>query len=255
MPPTNFEGYGYDGDYSGQTISGSDGLARIQRYADGLGTGKTVYLKRVKQGDPISSGSGLRAENSWYGQQRLQHGVDYWWAFAIRPIAGEWHGNESSTSDQIIFQIHQYDPNAGPGPTFSLMTKGSGNALTAARVYGAAGTGTQEYPMYTGPTNSRPADNVWTRFIVHLRFSPDVSGAPVIQVWKNEVSIIDVSGSNALIGQVGDSYYSKIGHYKWRSSSSDFGSSSTRAAYYSDLFFAQGTNLYDAAAASVAAFK
>jgi hypothetical protein len=249
LSPVNIESYGNDTDYNGQVITGSDGLARFQRLDDVLTTGQRGYLRRIVMGDPISSGSGLRCENSFSGAQTLQNGVDYWWAFALQPLAGEWHGDEPGTSNQILFQVHQYVGAGADGPSFSIATQGDGNRLVIDRIYG-----TTDDRLYTGPTNSRPADGVWTRFMIHLRFSPDGSQAPVIQIWQDETAIVDASGSSALIGADGETYYTKIGFYKWRYTAGDFGANTTRAAYYSDLFFSQGSATVDNAKASLVAF-
>jgi hypothetical protein len=245
------EAYGHDEAYTGQNIVGADTLNRHLYVSNILGTGKNGTVRRIKQGDPISSGSGLRAENSW-DAQALVHGVDYWWA--IQPMAGEWNGNEPSTSNMIIWQIHQKDPAALPGPTFEIGVNGAGN-LTVSRVYGPSPIGTEEYPITALGTVAGPATGVWTRFVVHLRFGPTTADAPVIQVWKNETLVLNLSGTAALVGQVADqNNYSRIGFYKWNYSVGDFGANQTRAAFYSELYFEQGVSLLAKANAATAPF-
>lgn len=245
LQPVGWEGNGVDG-YTGKSVFGSDGIARLLVNADG------TYTQRIKLGDPEMYG-GNRAEFGWSGSQNMVHGVDYWWSFAFRPKPGEYHGNEPGTSDQVFFQIHQSSSTACCGPTFALMTSGNGNALAASRVYGASPKGSEEYPMFKGATNSRPADGAWSRFVVHIKFGPT---AGVIQVWQNGALIIDRSGSAGAIGQSGESsYYTKIGFYKWNEDAAGYGLVKSRAADYSPLFFGQGADLKASADASTAGYK
>lgn len=258
----NLLAYGSDVTYTSQTITGGDGVVRFQPISNILGTGQSGTLHRIKFGDPVTSGSGMRAElGGASANSSIVAGGEYWWAFAMYVLPNEWHNNEASTSDQVIMQIHQVNPVATPGPTFGFLTQGTNNRIAFSRVYGtvAAGTavnGTEVYPAFTGAANSRPPDGVWTRFILHIKMGYDTSFAPVIQLWRNEVLICDLSGSSALIGTQNETFYFRHGFYKWNYGSSGlWGANTSRAAYYSGLYFQQGAGLYANAAVAIAAFQ
>jgi hypothetical protein len=249
LPPTNFEGNGYDGGYSGQTITGSDGLVRIQKFENFEGTGATAYLHRIKAGD-AQNWSGHRSEFSWYGNSTsaMQLGVDYWFAFAVRPISGEWPGATNDSADiEIIFQVHGLSPADLP-PSFAIARYGINNSLRI-----SANTSSSTKVTDLGKDSNIPA-GVWTRFIVHQRPGNSVDHAPVVQVWRNGSLVYNVSGAAAYnSGPDFGTDYPKIGFYKWNET--NYGPANTRATHYSPLFFGKGANLYEQAAAALATIK
>lgn len=254
LVPPNVESYGIDADYVGQTITGDDGVVRTERLVDFEGTSSVVYLRRTVLGDPELFG-GHRAEFSWYrAAPFMRPGEDHWFAFALRPL--EWHDDDDDGADrQIFFQIHQINDadDTADGPTFEMSTNGLDNSLEMGKVTGTTSVEVGS-SIYSGGQDSRPPTGEWTRFIVHLRLGYDASFAPVIQVWRNETSIYDVSGDAALIGAPNaEPDYPKIGIYKWREL--DYDTPDRRSGYWSELHHGEGADLYDRAVAALAAFR
>jgi hypothetical protein len=254
LTPSNWEGNGGSFAYSGQTILGTDGVVRVQRIDNFQSTGKRVYLHRVASVDATYF-SGQRSEFSWYTPlfgAPLQLGVDYWFAFAIRPLAGEWSVEDGITwQDQTgLWQIHGYHDNIN-GPTAIIH-----HDVTASgpmRLFTGHGEG--GYSFTNENLGAIMPEGSWTKFIVHARFGPTTGYAPIRQVWRNGTLTINVSGSSALWGAVDDlGFYPKIGFY--RSSGTIYGPNgapiNSRAAYYSELYYGAGVSLYSEAEASLA---
>jgi hypothetical protein len=256
---TYAEASGWDVAYTGQTITGSisganagDGIARVQRYASGTlpitsPPAKVTYLHRTKSGDALIY-SAHRSEFSWYGDNMIDLAEDVWWAFAIYPISGEWPGDTNGANDQqIFFQVHAYNP-GDYSPSVALSRHGNDNSLRVGRCT----TGTSVTETNLGQDSAPPAGS-WTRYIIHQRMGDTLAQAPVIQVWRNETLIVDLSGSSAYNGSTAfGQNYPKCGIYFWNYTS--YGATTTRAFYQSDIFMGRGASLYSQAAAAVAAF-
>jgi len=238
LAATNWEGNGYDGSYSGQTITGSDGLARVQTLSDGS------YLMRTVNGD-VKTWSSNRSEFSWSGQQNLQKGVDYWYAFAFKPM--EWEP-DSGGGRQIFWQLQQV-PDSGAsgctGPTLEFQAAGDAFVINKNTSTGGAFT----CETVSSAANTVPAVGKWTKFVVHFRPGYLASQNPILEVWRDGVKIITHTAINSSPNSKGE--YSKMGVYKWDNT---WGSTNSRAANYSPLYFGQGADLKANADAAVAAF-
>lgn len=231
-----WEGNGLDVNYSGQTINGSDGDARV---STDMATG--ISTNRVKQGD-TKIYSGMRSEFGWYGRMAMVPGNDYWFAFAFKPIA--WAGGR-----QIFWQIHQMTGiapgNSCNGPSLELQL--ANGALQINSVSGTATVWTCNSLLNSAV--AAPAIGAWSRFVVHYRPGYLSSHAPVTQVWKDGVLVLDRKDMNT---QPNANDYPKMGIYKWDDTWSGV---TQRAAQYSPLFFGVGADLKANADAAVAGFK
>jgi len=229
LVPTNWEGNGYDGSYSGQTITGSDGLARVQALSAG-------YLMRTVNGD-TKVWSSNRSEFSWSGQQNLQKGVDYWYAFAVEPVEYD------PTGRQIFFQLQMANNIGGcGGPTLEFQM--ANGVVVVNKNVGV-----------TTLTCSTVASNLgavtvgqWSKWVVHVRPGYDASQNPLLEVWRDGVKVLthtDITSSP------NSNDYAKVGIYKWDNT---WGSVNSRATNYSPLYFGQGVDLKANADASIAAY-
>jgi len=264
------EAAGADMAYTGQTLIGTydtngnqltnDSVIRFQPYGSVLNTGMPGALRRIKYGDPPSSGSGNRCENSW-DTITSTTGDEIYDAFAINPNVNEFFNTAvSGTSDMLFYQIHQETGPYTPGPTFAIGVSGATGKLFITKVSGGqAGTETN----IDNGTTFAPTPGVWTRFIVNVIFNPSGTGTARIRVWMNDVLIVNLSGSAAAIGQTTSGgaaihYYSRLGFYKWTySATSNWGPNSsyyTRAAYFSWLYGEKNTGSLAKAQALLAAF-
>ena len=98
------------------------------------------------------------------------------------------------------------------------------------------------------------------RFIIHYRSGVTSSQSPTLEVWQAvgtgaAYTKLTDAAPGSLFGDPAQNStrdWAKVGIYKWTSGS--YGSTSKRGLYSSGLFFSQGTNLYDQAAAALAAY-
>jgi len=229
LAPMNWEGNGYDGSWSGQTMTGSDGLARVQALSDG-------YLMRTVNGD-TKVWSSNRSEFSWSGQQNLQKGVDYWYAFAVKPVEYD------PTGRQIFFQLQMANNIGGcGGPTLEFQM--ANGVVVVNKNVGA-----------TTLTCSNVASNLgavtvgqWSKWVVHVRPGYQADQNPLLEVWRDGVKVLthaDITSSP------NSNDYAKIGIYKWDNT---WGSVNSRAMNYSPVYFGQGVDLKANADASIAAY-
>jgi len=187
---------------------------------------------------------------------QLQHGVDYWMAFAIKLDADWTAANSAGSGDQqSLMQVHQQTSE-------TTLTNGGPFGI---KWRGIAG---QEIQIFTlGPNNSPvtrmyapSTPNVWMRFVIHYRSGVTSAQAPVLEVWQATgtgaaYTKLSDTAPGSLFGDPAQSStrdWAKVGIYKWTSTS--YGKTTKRGMYSSGLFFARGTNLYDQAAAAVSAF-
>ena len=216
--------------------------------------GKPVLRHEVRSGDPVRNG-GNRAELS-YDSMQIQHGVDYWMAFAVK-LDSDWTAANSGGSgdQQSIMQVHQQNSettltNGGP---FGIKWRG-----VAGKEIEVFSLGPNNSPVTRFTAPSTP--NTWMRFIIHYRSGVTSSQSPTLEVWQ---AVGTGAAYTKLTDQAPDSPFgdpaqsstrdwAKIGIYKWTPST--YGSTSKRGMYSSGLFFAQGTNLYDQAAAALSGF-
>jgi hypothetical protein len=256
LVPSNWEGNGTSNSYSGQTITGTDGAIRVQQIDNFQGTGERVYLHRVASVDAFYFG-GQRSEFSWYTPMfgsPMQLGVDYWFAFAIRPLAGEWSVEDGITwQDQNgIWQIHGYHDNVN-GPTAIIRHDVSASPPLLLHT----GHGEGGYAFSADGVGAALPEGVWTKYIIHARLGPTSSYSPVRSVWRDGVQILNLTGAAAIWGAVDDvGFYPKIGFY--RSTGTIYGPSgsprNSRAAYYSELFMGTGADLLASATAALAGY-
>jgi hypothetical protein len=226
----------------------------VMRLGPATVDGKPVLRHEVRSGDPLRNG-GNRAELS-YDSMQIQHGVDYWMSFAIKLDADWTAANSGGSGDQQSFmQVHQQNSettltNGGP---FGI--KWRGNAGKEIEVFSL---GPSNSPVTRFTTAATP--NTWMRFIVHYRSGVTSAQSPTLEVWQAVgtgaayTKLTDQAPGSPFGDPAQNSTrdWAKIGIYKWTSGT--YGSTSKRGMYSSGLFFGQGTNLYDQAAAAVSGF-
>lgn len=266
----NVEAAGYDLNWTNQTIIGSnggpnasDGLVRMQYFANVLGTGFPGTYRMVRSGDTMLF-SGHRAETGDSGSSPvLQRGVDYWVAVNINPYGPRWSSNNGNSADQqILFQDHQLQPGVGDGPCWGLVYYAFNNSLRLDGNYDDGSTSNHSYTIgSTAAGASGMVAGQWSNFIVHFRLGEIAAYNPIIEVYQatNAGTYTLIFSKNfaqglKLSGPLSNTDYLKMGFYKW-SSTQYGGGLDSRAAYYSGMGFGQGVNLLEEAKAFNAGYK
>lgn len=237
--------------YAGVPTVTRGGVVRLGPASSGA---LAMLRHEVRAGDPLRNG-GNRAELS-YDAMQIQHGVDYWMAFAIKLDADWSAANSGGSGDrQSLAQTHQQNSEA------SLTNGGPWGVQWV----GSAGREIQVFTL--GPSNSpvtrfvaAAAPGQWQRYLVHYRSGVTSSQAPVLEMWLATGSADYVKLSDLAPGSLyGDPAqketrdWAKVGIYKWTSNS--YGSTVKRGMYSSGLFFGQGVDLRAQAAASIAGYQ
>lgn len=222
------------------------------------GPGGIAALQHTIQYNDPRRYSGNRSGVLYDGTPNLRHGVDHWVALALYMTSSGYTQANSGTDDRLsFFDTHQI--NGGNANPLGLQWQGSSNShpglniVTAA--YAAGGGGALW--MYR---IASPALDTWTRNIIHFRSGP--SGC-IVEWWQAvgtgsyamapagpDSNTLPWGDSNT--GGSGTEDGLKIETYKW--TSGDYGSMPTRTNYTSDLFYGAGTDRYNNAAASIAAY-
>lgn len=251
----NYSAKGYSNGLSIPPLSGVAAITRsgITRLGPATVDGQSVIRHEVRSGDPTRN-SGNRAELS-YDSMQLQHGVDYWMAFAIK-LDSDWTAANSGGSgdQQSLMQVHQQTSettltNGGP---FGI--KWRGNSGSEIEIFSL---GPNNSPVTRFVTSSTA--NVWMKFIIHYRSGVNSGQAPNLEIWKAVngsayTKLTDLS-PGALFGDPAQSItrdWAKIGIYKWTTGT--YGSTTKRGMYSSGLFYAAGVDKYSEAAAAIASF-
>ena len=226
----------------------------ITRFGPATTDGKSVLRHEVRSGDPLRNG-GNRSELS-YDDMQIQHGVDYWMAFAVK-LDSDWTAaNSDGTGDQQSFmQVHQQTSettltNGGP---FGIKWRG-----VAGKEIEVFSLGPNNTPVTRFTAPSTPS--TWMRFIIHYRSGVTSSQSPTLEVWQAvgtgaAYTKLTDQAPGSLFGDPAQNTtrdWAKVGIYKWTPGS--YGSTTKRGLYSSGLFFSQGTNLYDQAAAALAGY-
>ncbi len=175
---------------------------RFGQVADPLNSGRTVFMTRVQQYDPLTA-SGNRCEliAPPAAATALPMKQDFWYAFSILV----WDGNTVG-QDQVLSQWHVQ----GYNPFFDLAIK-DGKMRIEVRYQATAGTTTST--IATPWRETVASGRKWMTFVVQARISPFASDSPYIKVWRDGVKIVDRNGP---IGYNTSAYhYAKIGYYSW----------------------------------------
>jgi hypothetical protein len=277
--PFDLEAYGIDEAWvnGDPARTGGDGVVRFGQTTDPDGSGTSVYIARVKSGDPTFSYGGIRSEfvsrfdpaNSSNATSNansfLWKDHTYWMAFAIRlptlsaPVG--WPSGQSGDDRQLFFQVHAYNSQS---PCFQLYYKGTSGTNSGKIFYDTVTSdaldGIAESQDTVG-TPWIPPTGVWIKHIVQWRTSWP-SGA-ILNVWRNEGSgYTQVVASTTPFGyrytETGlgvdqttfdQSDYPKFGIYKFGLT---FNSYTDRYLHMYGPFKGEGTNLYAQAEAALA---
>jgi PKD repeat protein len=265
---SNSNGTQFPSPYNGATLTAADGQVRLGLVADPGGSGQTVQLHRVRQGDFVISG-GVRSEELAIDlpAYRLDPGplVDHWYAFAVRGKSGEWPLVGTVTDDSFaVFQTHT-PLNGSTQPPVSLVMWPQAKILRWRYSYqSAAPVGGVTTTQFTGdlynpyPTQNLPAPDQWLRYIVHQRMGWTTAQNPITEIWQSInggpwVQIVNSAVFNSYNdgGVATQAPYLRIGTYKW--SYNDW-SVSPIAQYMTPIFYGRGANLLENAKASLAPF-
>lgn len=73
--------------------------------------------------------------------------------------------------------------------------------------------------------------NLWTDWVLHIKFSPDSDG--LVEIWKNGKKVLTKKGKNTYNDVVGN--YFKIGIYKYGWDDGYFSTTTTRTLYYDEV--------------------
>jgi hypothetical protein len=169
-------------------------------------------------------------------------GRDYWYAFStfvpkdwesdsIPVIIAQWHG----TPDKILGE-------AGRHPPLSLdivenqlriLSVSDQARISAASLIGFRSDSINRSTLWTGTLET----GKWTNWLFHVRWSSQYDG--LTQVWKNEVPIIKVKGSNSYNDFLGP--YLKLGVYipKWKKGEPN-GTTLVRSVMFDDIHVREG---------------
>jgi len=260
--PSDSDGGGYsakpyvNGSTVAMSLTSLPSISRggVMRLGPARVDSKTVVRHEVRSGDPLRNG-GNRAELS-YDDMQIQHGLDYWMSFAVKLDADWTAANSAGSGDQqSLMQVHQQTSetsltNGGP---FGIKWRG-----IAGREIEVFSLGASNSPVtrFTAPSTA----GVWMRFVIHYRSGVTASQSPMLEMWQatgtgNAYTKLTDMSPGSLFGDPKQNLtrdWAKVGIYKWTSTA--YGTTTKRGMYSSGLFFAQGTNLYDRAAAAVAGF-
>jgi hypothetical protein len=233
----------------------------IRRFGPVTVDGLVAIEHHVRAGDPTRY-TGHRAELPYEGAKVIQHGVEYWMAAAFK-LGPEWtFANSGGNSDrQVILQVHQDSSETTVGNPFGLQWIGTG-AKQGLNWMPERYDGSGADPVYCDPD---PVPDQWFRVVQRYR-SGAASQGPILEVWLAKgagpfVKLTPLPGMSATtpFGDPAQNLtrdWPKIGIYKWNAdtASNPYGAAPQRWLWTSGLFFAQGTDLYDAAVAALAPF-
>jgi hypothetical protein len=275
MVPTSSPSYN-DGD----VITGTGGVVKLNRVADPGGSGKLVYTHRVIRTDSVTGGGSAttvttRAEKTWIDFYPLPGyymfpAHEYWMAFAVRAISGEYPTSNggSSDNDMIVMQTHS-ESSGNTQPDIALMHDIGRNRSYIQRSWSAATQATTPQGTPTDWVGAYPTLDVWYKYIVRYRAGFLSAHSPATEIWQKIGSgaytkIVDrVSTGSTLETNFfpntynwvspgsGGATYPRIGIYKWSGTNWTTGVA-TIACYCSTLYWGEGTGLYSNAEAALA---
>jgi hypothetical protein len=263
----------FTGAYNGATLTDpTDGLVRLGPVLDPGGSGQTVYIHRVLNGDTIISG-GVRSEElfeqSYSGMRgTIVPGTRCCFGFAVRIKGGEMEVGASS-NDAFLFQ-QTHTPMQGdtqPPLAFRFASKESSftNTLTVAKAWqsNAPVAGATDNAAPNGGTallyrGNLPAVDTWTKFIVDGVWSWQASDNPFINIYASfdggvYSQIVADAGVNDYNpgGSSANYSYLRIGLYKW--TTGVWAGTDRIAVYETPIYFGQGAGLIESAKAAMAA--
>ena len=139
--------------------------------------------------------------------------VELWFGFSIRiPGSWKWDGTSRDITSYIM-QVHGGD-NLGTGPVIGIRNKGTvmEASICGNTAYSSATSTCSYYKL------GKVVTGVWENWVVHDVFSYEEDGPGRVEVWRNGVSVLTVSG---LLTSYNDAnpHYLKIGTYvlQWKS--------------------------------------
>jgi len=253
----------------GDTITGTGGAIRLNRVVDPGGSGKLVYTHRILRVDWQKDVITTRAEKLWIDVYPLPGyymfpGTDYWMAFAVRPISGEYptsNGGQSD-NDMLVFQTHSESTGATQ-PDIALFHDIGRNQAYIQRSWSAAAQATTPQGTSNDWVGAYPTLDVWASYIIHYRPGFTTAHAPAFEVWRRattggaytkiitKTANTDFNTYNWVTPGSGGTTYPRIGIYKWSGTNWTSGVTNI-AAYMSTLYWGQGANLYSEAEAALA---
>lgn len=232
----------------GNTLTGSDGIVRLQKVADPGGSGQQVYLHRVVRTDCVTGGGTAttvtsRAEKLWIdisGKYMFPGNSGYWAAFGVRPKSGEWptaSGNGGSDEAFTIFQTHS-ESTGDTQPPIQLNMDVGLNLLKWRSSYSAASQATSPQANFTDYTSALPTVDVWRKYVVFLKPGYTTGQGPQFKVWEQIGSgswtqIVNVTHLIDYNWNTGS--YWRTGIYCYSGSNWSTGLA-TRAAYYTTVY-------------------
>lgn len=226
------------------------GVVRFGKTTDG---GAVVLRHEIRSGDPLRN-SGNRSELSYDGV-KIVHGVDNWFAFAIK-LDADWVQSKSGGNGDrnSLWQVHQDSSVSSGSNPFGLQWRGTTAGAELVWTQTLNGTQVSSWAIEAA------APGQWMKWIVHYRSGPDASYSPLLEIWRATGSgaftkIKPLISPNTPWGepQKGTTDWTKIGIYKW--TYTVYGSVPKRGMYSSGLYTGKGANLYDNAQAALAAFN
>lgn len=230
----------------------------VVRFGPATKSGAPAILHRVVSGDPTRN-SGHRAELD-YSQFTFANAEDVWFAQAVLLDPDCNPATSGGASDHFLLQqTHQENTSPAPiGNPFSLTYVGGGSSQGINWIVTYQGN---DYELYRTPI----VTGVWLRFITHYRSGFTASGHnPILEAWvaqgAGEYSKLAVLSPWSANQQFGDPLstpgsgndWAKSGIYKWTTGA--YGSSNTRTFWSSGVRAGKGANLFNEAAASIAAY-
>lgn len=145
------------------------------------------------------------------------------------PKAERWYGLSmflpgsyaKDPCEEIVFQWHgvnsvDLDGESMSNPALAMLTRNGKWVLNA----------------WDGPIDLGAYDqNVWTDWVLHIKFSPDPDG--LIEIWKNGEKVLTLKGKNTYRDKVGN--YFKMGIYKYGWKDGYVSTTSSRTIYYDEV--------------------
>jgi hypothetical protein len=230
--------------YTGPVV-GNDGTMRYGLTADPAGSGKQVWLHRVRPGDPLRYGS-HRAETDFGSKAPMVLGKDYWIAFGVY-IDPKWQ----PVGRQSLWQIHQESDNcdyANAGGTVGLQMTSS--SLQWVGLVDPQACDTQAGTKITNYHAEPITKGKWIKYVMHLRMGVAAEQAPRWEIWRNGEKIVDSKQPIGFVNAKPD--FIKSGINKW--TPKEYGGNAELLIYTTGTFFGIGADLKARADAALAGF-
>lgn len=190
----------------GTLLSNGETL-RFGKRVDPVDSQRQALFFQVHKNDPETS-SGQRAEISF--SPNILMNQTYWLTFDV--LIGNW--GTLSSSDNALFgtQLHAGQNVGGAGPVFGIYTKQTGSHFQVQARYSESATPGPGNTISTNYTEYAIPFGTWMKFV--FKFKTNTSGNGLLQVWKDDVQIVDRQGVS-LGYNVATPDYVKCGYYNW----------------------------------------